>query len=181
MRCVYCDTAYAFSGGEIVSIESIVQQVRSYPAKFVTVTGGEPLAQPACWELLRRLCDEDLEVSLETGGAVSIADIDERVSRVLDVKTPGSGELERNHWPNIDLLKPQDQLKFVICDKADYEWARFKLDELALSERVDEVLFSPSHGVVEARDLAEWILADGLNVRMQLQMHKYLWGDVPGH
>lgn len=181
MRCVYCDTAYAFSGGEVFSIEHIVSEVMAYSAKHVTVTGGEPLAQPNCWFLLSELCDGGRHVSLETGGAVSIADVDSRVSIVLDIKTPVSGELNRNHWPNIELLRKHDQVKFVICDRSDYEWARFKLDELALSNRVNEVLFSPSHGVLEPRDLAEWILQDGLNVRMQLQMHKYLWGDQPGH
>ncbi|MFK7733065.1 MAG: 7-carboxy-7-deazaguanine synthase QueE [Pseudomonadales bacterium] len=181
MRCVYCDTAYAFSGGEVLTVEHITAEVITHPAHHVTVTGGEPLAQPNCWFLLSELCDLDRHVSLETGGAVSIADIDSRVSIVLDIKTPASGELNRNHWPNIELLREHDQVKFVICDRDDYEWARFKLDELALNTRVDEVLFSPSHGVVEPRDLAEWILQDGLNVRMQLQMHKYLWGDQPGH
>lgn len=181
MRCVYCDTAYAFSGGEVFSIEHIISEVMAYPAKHVTVTGGEPLAQPNCWFLLRELCDGGRHVSLETGGAVSIAEVDSRVSIVLDLKTPISGELNRNHWPNIELLRKHDQVKFVICDRSDYEWARFKLDELALNNRVNEVLFSPSHGVLEPRDLAEWILQDGLNVRMQLQMHKYLWGDQPGH
>ncbi len=181
MRCVYCDTAYAFSGGEVFSVAHILNEVMDYPANYVTVTGGEPLAQPNCWFLLSELCDSGRHVSLETGGAVSIADIDSRVSIVLDIKTPASGELDRNYWPNIDLLREHDQVKFVICDRNDYEWARFKLDELALNARVNEVLFSPSHGVVEPRDLAGWILQDGLKVRMQLQMHKYLWGDQPGH
>ncbi len=181
MRCVYCDTAYAFTGGEVLPVEHIIRQVMSYSANHITVTGGEPLAQPNCWLLLSQLCDSDRHVSLETGGAVSIADIDDRVSIVLDIKTPASAELNRNHWPNIERLRAHDQVKFVICNRDDYEWARFKLDELALASRVEEVLFSPSHGVLEPRDLAEWILRDGLNVRMQLQMHKYLWGDKPGH
>ncbi|MEM8499471.1 MAG: 7-carboxy-7-deazaguanine synthase QueE [Pseudomonadota bacterium] len=181
MRCVYCDTAYAFSGGEVLSVEHVVDRVKAYPAFHVTVTGGEPLAQPNCWFLLRELCDSGRRVSLETGGAVSIAEVDSRVSIVLDIKTPASGELNRNHWPNIEILRRHDQVKFVICDRSDYDWARFKLDELALNSRVDEVLFSPSHNVLEPRELAEWILLDGLSVRMQLQMHKYLWGDQPGH
>lgn len=181
MRCVYCDTAYAFSGGKIFPVDDIISDVKAYSAQHVTVTGGEPLAQANCWLLLSELCDTGRSVSLETGGAVSIADIDSRVSIVLDIKTPASGELNRNHWQNIELLREHDQVKFVICDREDYEWARFKLDELALNAKVSEVLFSPSHDVLEPRDLAEWILQDGLNVRMQLQMHKYLWGDQPGH
>jgi 7-carboxy-7-deazaguanine synthase len=147
----------------------------------VTVTGGEPLAQPACWPLLSALCDAGYQVSLETGGAISLAGIDERVVTVLDLKTPASGEMARNDYDNIPLLKPTDQVKFVICDRADYEWARFKLDQYHLPGRVSDVLFSPSHGQVGGRELAEWILADNLPVRLQLQLHKLLWNDEPGH
>lgn len=181
LRCVYCDTEYAFSGGELHSIDSVAARVADYEPRYVTVTGGEPLAQRSCWPLLARLCDAGYEVSLETGGAISLADIDPRVVVVLDLKTPASGEAGRNDYSNIERLKQHDQVKFVICDRADYEWARFKLDELELPGRVSDVLFSPSHGQVDGRDLAEWILADRLPVRMQLQMHKLLWDDQPGH
>ncbi len=181
LRCVYCDTEYAFSGGELHSIDAIAARVADYEPRYVTVTGGEPLAQQSCWPLLARLCDAGYEVSLETGGAISLAAIDPRVVVVLDLKTPASGEAGRNDYSNIDRLKPQDQVKFVICDRADYEWARFKLDELTLPGRVSDILFSPSHGQVGGRELAEWILADRLPVRMQLQMHKLLWDDQPGH
>jgi 7-carboxy-7-deazaguanine synthase len=181
LRCVYCDTEYAFSGGELMSIGEIREKVAAYSPRYVTVTGGEPLAQPSCWPLLTELCDAGYEVSLETGGAMSLADVDERVVVVLDLKTPASGEMERNDYANIPLLKSRDQVKFVICDRQDYEWARFKLDEYQLPERVSDVLFSPSHGQVSGHELAEWILADNLPVRMQLQMHKILWNDEPGH
>jgi len=181
LRCVYCDTEYAFSGGEIFSLDEVCTQVASYSPRYVTVTGGEPLAQKSCIPLLTRLCDAGYEVSLETSGALSVADVDERVVKVLDLKTPASGEVERNDYSNIALLTPNDQLKFVICDRNDYEWARFKLDEYAMPGRVSDVLFSPSYGQLEGRDLAEWILADNLPVRLQLQLHKILWHDQPGH
>lgn len=181
LRCVYCDTEYAFSGGELYSIDAVAQQVAGFSPRYVTVTGGEPLAQKSCLLLLRRLCDAGYEVSLETGGAMSVAGVDPRVVKVLDLKTPASGEMRRNDYHNIPLLNPQDQVKFVICDRADYEWARFKLDEYALAERVADVLFSPSHGQLASRELAEWILADNLPVRLQLQLHKLLWNDEPGH
>lgn len=180
LRCVYCDTAYAFSGGTLRGIEDIAAEVASYQPRYVTVTGGEPLAQPECLGLLTRLCDAGYEVSLETGGALSLAGVDARVVTVLDLKTPASGELARNDYGNIARLKPQDQVKFVICDRADYEWARFKLDEYDLAERVADVLFSPSHGQLDARALAEWILEDRLPVRLQLQLHKLLWNDERG-
>ena len=147
----------------------------------MTVTGGEPLAQKSCLPLLARLCDAGYEVSLETSGAMSVAGVDERVVKVLDLKTPASGEMTRNDYGNIPLLTPRDQVKFVICDRADYEWARFKLDEYQLAQRVSDVLFSPSHGQLSGRELAEWILADNLPVRLQLQLHKLLWNDAPGH
>ncbi|MBE9539216.1 MAG: 7-carboxy-7-deazaguanine synthase QueE [Proteobacteria bacterium] len=181
LRCVYCDTEYAFSGGELFSIDQICEQVASYSPRYVTVTGGEPLAQKSCIPLLTRLCDAGYEVSLETGGAISVAEVDERVVKVLDLKTPASGEVERNDYSNIALLTPRDQLKFVICDRNDYEWARFKLDEYQMDGRVSDILLSPSHGQLEGRELAQWILQDNLPVRLQLQLHKILWHDQPGH
>ena len=181
LRCVYCDTEYAFSGGELLAITEIVRQVAGYRPRYVTVTGGEPLAQKNCLPLLAALCDAGYEVSLETGGAMSLEGVDPRVVTVLDLKTPASGEMERNDYGNISRLKPIDQVKFVICDRADYEWARFKLDEYRLAERVADVLFSPCHDRVDGRELAEWILADNLPVRFQLQLHKLLWQDEPGH
>ena len=181
LRCVYCDTEYAFSGGEMMDVEAIADQVAGYAPRYVTVTGGEPLAQPNCLPLLTVLCDAGYEVSLETGGAMSLAGVDPRVVAVLDLKTPDSGEMQRNDYSNIPLLKASDQVKFVICSREDYEWARFKLDEYELAGRVGDVLFSPSHGQVAPRELAEWILADNLPVRLQLQLHKLLWNDEPGH
>ncbi len=181
LRCVYCDTDYAFSGGEMQALDEILATVASYSPRYVTVTGGEPLAQPNCLPLLQRLCDAGYEVSLETGGAISLVGVDARVVTVLDLKTPASGEMQRNDYDNIPLLREHDQLKFVICDRKDYEWARFKLDELELSAKVSDVLFSPSYGTLEGRQLAQWILEDNLPVRMQLQLHKILWNDQPGH
>ena len=180
LRCVYCDTEYAFSGGELQSIDQICAQVASYSPRYVTVTGGEPLAQKSCIPLLAQLCDAGFEVSLETSGAMCVADVDERVVKVLDLKTPASGEVERNDYSNIDLLTENDQLKFVICDRGDYEWSRFKLDQYQMPGRVSDILFSPSHGQLEGRQLAEWILHDNLPVRLQLQLHKILWNDQPG-
>ena len=181
LRCVYCDTAYAFSGGELWTQERVLDAVAGYGARYVTVTGGEPLAQPACLPLLAALCDAGYEVSLETSGAMPVGDVDRRVVKVLDLKTPASGEMARNDYGNIEHLTALDQVKFVICDRADYDWARFKLDEYRLAERAGDVLFSPSHGQQDARELAEWILADRLPVRLQLQLHKLLWNDEPGH
>jgi 7-carboxy-7-deazaguanine synthase len=181
LRCVYCDTEYAFQGGEQLSLDSIVEQVLAYSPRYVTVTGGEPLAQPDCLTLLSILCDAGLEVSLETSGALSVEGVDKRVVKVLDLKTPASGEADRNDYSNIDRLLSQDQVKFVICDRQDYDWACFKLDEYALAERVADILFSPSFGQQDATELAEWILADNLPVRLQLQLHKLLWQDAPGH
>lgn len=181
LRCVYCDTEYAFSGGELFSIDRVAEQVASHQPRYVTVTGGEPLAQKNCLPLLERLCDAGYEVSVETGGAMSLAGVDPRVVTVLDLKTPASGEMERNDYSNIPRLSSRDQVKFVICDRQDYEWARFKLDEYRLAQRVDDVLFSPSYGQVSGRELAEWILADNLQVRLQLQLHKLLWDDAAGH
>ena len=181
LRCVYCDTANAFHGGTQIELPDILAQVASHQPRYVTVTGGEPLAQPNCLPLLESLCDAGYEVSLETSGAMPVAPVDARVVKVLDLKTPASGEMARNNWSNIDALLPHDQVKFVICDRADYEWARFKLDEYALADRVSDVLFSPSYGQQDATELAEWILADNLPVRLQLQLHKFLWNDAPGH
>lgn len=180
LRCQYCDTAYAFEGGEIVSLSDIVGRIKAFDCGYVTVTGGEPLAQPNCLKLLTALCDEGLQVSMETSGAMAVDDVDPRVSIVLDLKTPASLEADRNRYENIPLLAQKDQVKFVICDKADYEWSKSKLLQYNLAERVSEVLFSPSHEELPARNLAEWILADKLGVRMQVQLHKMLWGTEKG-
>lgn len=179
LRCQYCDTTYAFHGGEWRSLVDVEHEVARYSPRYVTVTGGEPLAQSTCRELLKRLADRGYDVSLETGGALDIAGVDPRVSIVMDLKTPGSGEAARNRYENIPLLKAGDQVKFVICDRADYEWSRAKLVEYDVASRC-EVLFSPSYGQLKAATLADWILADRLAVRMQVQLHKLLWGDVPG-
>ena len=181
LRCGYCDTEYAFHGGERMTLSAILERVRAYSPHFVTVTGGEPLAQPNCWPLLTALCDAGYEVSLETSGAIDMSGVDARVIKVMDLKTPGSGELARNRYENIDLLLPHDQIKFVICDRQDYEWARLQLDQWRLHERVSEILFSPSFGQQNATELAEWILRDNLPVRFQLQLHKLLWNDAAGH
>ncbi|UZR29810.1 7-carboxy-7-deazaguanine synthase QueE [Methylococcus mesophilus] len=179
LRCVYCDTTYAFSGGERMSIAEVVERVDGYGARHVTVTGGEPLAQKACLPLLAALCDQGYEVSLETGGAHDVSAVDPRVVRVVDLKTPGSGEVSRNLYGNIDALRAGDQLKFVITDQADYDWAVAKLNQYRLAERC-EILFSPVAGSLDPAQLAEWILRDRLPVRFQLQLHKLLWGDSPG-
>jgi 7-carboxy-7-deazaguanine synthase len=179
LRCRYCDTEYAFHEGDWRDIDSILESVRQFDAAHVCVTGGEPLAQPNCLTLLERLCDAGFKVSLETSGALSIARVDPRVVRVLDVKTPGSGEAERNRSENFPLLTARDQVKFVICSREDYVWSKAYLEEHALSKRC-QVLFSPSYTQVPAATLADWILADRLPVRFQLQLHKALWGDVPG-
>lgn len=164
-----------------MSLDAIVQRVQGYPSQHVCVTGGEPLAQPAVFDLMARLCDLGLKVSTETSGAMDISPVDARVSRVMDLKAPGSAESHRNLYSNIDHLDSGDQIKFVLADRQDYDWARMKIDQFRLSERVSEVLMSPVHGELNPRELAEWILEDGLSVRMQLQMHKYLWGEEPGH
>jgi 7-carboxy-7-deazaguanine synthase len=181
LRCGYCDTAYAFQGGERMSQQAVLDQVASYAPRYVTVTGGEPLAQPNCWPLLTALCDAGYEVSLETSGAIDMSGIDARVVKVMDLKTPASGELARNRFENIELLNRHDQVKFVICDRQDYEWARLQVDQWRLHERVDDVLFSPSFGQQNAKELAEWILRDRVPVRFQLQLHKLLWNDAAGH
>ena len=179
LRCGYCDTSYAFQGGDWMTLEAVLESVATHQAKHVCVTGGEPLAQRACLPLLQALCDTGYEVSLETSGALDIAKVDPRVSRVMDLKTPGSGEQAKNRLENIEYLRAHDQLKFVICDRADYEWAVDMLEQYALAERC-EVLFSPCVGQLEARPLADWILQDKLPVRFQLQLHKYIWGNIPG-
>jgi 7-carboxy-7-deazaguanine synthase len=179
LRCGYCDTEYAFYGGEKMDIDDIVAKVASYKPRYVCVTGGEPLAQPNCIPLLTALCDLGVEVSIETSGAMDISKVDPRVVRVMDLKTPGSGEVSKNRYDNVELLQAKDQLKFVICSRDDYDWARDKLDEYQLAERC-EVLFSPIHGELEPAQLADWIVEDNLPVRMQLQLHKYLWGDEQG-
>jgi 7-carboxy-7-deazaguanine synthase len=179
MRCVYCDTAYAFKGGSNMSIEDIMIKVAEFGASYVTVTGGEPLAQKECLVLLNQLCDAGYQVSLETGGAIDTTGVDDRVAVILDIKTPGSGELENNVWSNIQRLKPLDEVKFVLCDYADYEWAKELMDEYAIAKKCS-VLFSPVYNQVNPTQLAEWILADKLPVRMQVQLHKILWGEVAG-
>ncbi|HAL41412.1 MAG TPA: 7-carboxy-7-deazaguanine synthase QueE [Gammaproteobacteria bacterium] len=180
LRCQYCDSAYAFSGGDLWTLDKIVEAVAAYGVPLVTVTGGEPLAQPGVTQLMQTLLDKGFEVSLETSGALSIEAVPTGVSCVVDLKTPGSAEAHRNHWPNMGLLKPIDQVKFVVCDRADYDWARMRCDEYDLYHKVAEVLFSPSYEQLMPKDLADWIVADRLPARMQLQMHKLLWGDVPG-
>ncbi len=177
LRCGYCDTEYAFSGGSVRAIEDIVDEVAGYRPRYVCVTGGEPLAQRNCLPLLVELCNRGYEVSLETSGALDVSLVDPRVSKVMDLKTPASGEVHRNLYANIAHLTRHDQVKFVVCDRQDYEWARFKIDEHDLLARVGEVLLSPGHGVVAPRDLAQWILDDRLPVRMQLQLHKVIWGE----
>ena len=179
LRCRYCDTEYAFYGGLWHSIDGILAAVAPHGARYVCVTGGEPLAQPNCQRLLSRLCDAGYRVSLETSGAIDARSVDPRVVRVLDVKTPGSGEVERNFLPNLEALRPDELVKFVICHRADYEWSCQFAAEHKLSSR-SQVLFSPSAGELEPRDLADWILADRLPVRFQLQLHKILWGGEPG-
>lgn len=179
LRCVWCDTEYSFYGGNWHAIDDVLAEVASHGAKHVCVTGGEPLAQKRCLILLRKLCDAGYEVSLETSGALDVSMVDPRVRKVMDLKAPDSGESQRNLWSNLDHLQPHDQVKIVIASRADYEWARAMLTEHALADRC-MVLFSPVHGALEPRDLAEWIIADKLDVRFQLQLHKLLWNDAAG-
>jgi 7-carboxy-7-deazaguanine synthase len=179
LRCQYCDTEYAFHSGEWFDLDAIVEKVRGFGAAHVCVTGGEPLAQPNCVTLLERLCDAGFAVSLETSGAFDVAAVDSRVSRVIDVKTPGSNEASRNRIENFAHLSAHDQLKFVICSREDYDWSRAFLQEHELLGRCG-VLFSPSYKQLSPTELADWILADRLPVRFQIQLHKLLWGDVPG-
>lgn len=179
LRCGYCDTEYAFQGGQWMNITEILNQVAKHQARYVTVTGGEPLAQKSCTVLLSKLCDAGYEVSLETSGALDISTVDSRVVKVMDIKTPGSGEIDRNRYENLDFLNPHDQIKFVICDRQDYDWSKQQLTHYALSDKC-EILFSPSYGQLHPTQLAEWILQDHLPVRFQLQLHKVLWGEEPG-
>ena len=179
LRCGYCDTSYAFQGGEWMHIDDILEKVTEHGVSHVTVTGGEPLAQKNCPVLLRALCDAGYAVSLETGGAMDISTVDPRVVRVMDLKTPGSGEVERNRYENLEELADTDQVKFVICSREDYDWARQMLQQHDIANRCT-VLFSPVHGQQDATELADWILQDRLPVRMQIQLHKYLWGNEPG-
>jgi 7-carboxy-7-deazaguanine synthase len=180
LRCQYCDSAYAFHGGEKMELAEILNQVASYRPRYVTVTGGEPLAQPNCMALLQALCDAGYRVSLETSGALPIKDVDARVIKIVDIKTPGSGEVQRNDLTNLQYLNPQDEVKFILCDRHDYEWTKSFLEEHKKALGSCEILFSPSFNQLALHDLAEWIIADHLPVRMQLQLHKVIWGDIPG-
>lgn len=179
LRCGYCDTSYAFQGGEWLTLDAILQQVAQFRAQHVTVTGGEPLAQKPCLNLLTRLCDVGYQVSLETSGALDVSDVDSRVVKVMDIKTPASGEVDKNLESNLQYLTAQDQTKFVLSDRNDYDWAVAFIQQHALTEKC-EVLFSPVQDQLEPRQLADWILADQLPVRFQLQLHKILWGNEPG-
>jgi len=179
LRCTYCDSEYAFFSGDWMHIDDIVEQVGKYRTRYVCVTGGEPLAQKRCHELLERLLAEDHEGSLETSGAIDVSKVDERVSRVVDVKTPDSGESERNLWEHLNILTPHDQLKCVICSRADYDWALAEIRGRSLEDNHD-ILISPSWGQQDATELAGWVLQDQLNARVQVQLHKLLWGDIPG-
>jgi 7-carboxy-7-deazaguanine synthase len=179
LRCGYCDTAYAFHGGTTLTLEHVVAEVGRYGTRYVTVTGGEPLAQKNCLPLLSTLAERGYSVSLETSGALDLSKVDPRVSRIVDIKTPGSGEVSRNRWENLEYLNPRDEIKFVLCSEQDYVWAREALTERRL-DRICPVLFSLAHGEIDAARLAEWILRDRLPVRMQVQLHKVLWGNEPG-
>jgi 7-carboxy-7-deazaguanine synthase len=180
LRCNYCDTAYAFHGGGLIDIKSLLEQAKTSGTKYVCVTGGEPLAQPECLALLTELCNEGFSVSLETSGALSIEYVDKRVNRIMDIKTPDSGEVKKNHWQNIHHLLPHDQVKFVIGSREDYEWSKKIMRDYQLSQKVGEILFSVSQGRVQPENLAQWILDDKLPVRFQLQLHKVIWGDKRG-
>lgn len=180
LRCNYCDSEYAFHGGERLLLTDILAKVAKFNPKYICVTGGEPLAQPNCLPLLTLLCDQGYAVSLETSGAMDVAEVDSRVSIVMDLKTPSCGEVGKNLYSNISHLACKDQIKFVLANRDDYDWAKFKLDEYQLPKQVGEVLFSPVHGELAERDLANWIVEDNLPVRFQIQLHKLLWGDKPG-
>ena len=179
LRCQYCDTSYAFSGGELQTIASIIEQVAQYNTRYITVTGGEPLAQPGCLELLEQLADKNYSVSLETSGAIDVSNVDARIDKVMDLKTPASDEEHRNRYANLQYLDSKDQIKFVICNADDYAWSKEKMAEYQLTQKC-EILFSPSLGQQDPTELAEWILADQLPVRFQVQLHKLLWGDMAG-
>jgi 7-carboxy-7-deazaguanine synthase len=179
LRCHYCDTTYAFSGGSSMTLDAILQEIAQYPTRYVCVTGGEPLAQKNCLQLMQRLCDSGYNVSLETSGSLDVSAVDQRVSKVLDIKTPASGEGAKNLWSNLAHLNQHDEIKFVLCDEADYRWANQILQEHRLTEKC-AVLFSAAQGQLESRDLADWMLRDGLQVRLQVQLHKLLWGNQQG-
>ncbi len=179
LRCGYCDTTYAFQGGQWMNLDDVVTEVASHKSPYVTITGGEPLAQKACLELLKRLCDADYEVSLETCGALDVSVVDPRVVKVMDLKTPGSGEVLKNCWENVEFLTSRDQVKFVLCDRTDYDWAKRIMDEYQLASRC-EILMSPVYDELAPQHLAQWILEDKLSVRFQLQLHKILWGNETG-
>lgn len=179
LRCQYCDTSYAFQGGKWRTIDEILFEVKKYNTHYVTVTGGEPLAQRTCHTLLKKLCDAGYEVSLETSGALDVSQVDQRVVKILDIKTPGSQEVAKNKWENLSTLQLTDQVKFVVCDEPDYEWAKEVIDHYQLEKRA-QVLFSPSYGQLSANTLADWILRDRLQVRFQIQLHKILWNDARG-
>lgn len=179
LRCEYCDTEYAFYEGNMMKLDDIMKKLTAYEAKHVTVTGGEPLAQKNCRTLLTLICEAGYDVSLETSGAQDIRNIDNRVARIVDLKTPASGEADKNLYDNLQYLTSHDQVKFVICDREDYLWSKEKLLTYKLNDQCD-VLFSGSHGDLQPSQLADWILQDQLPVRLQIQLHKYLWGDVPG-
>ena len=179
LRCSYCDTTYAFHDGKKMSFDKIIRDISQYCSKHVTVTGGEPLAQKACYKFLERLCDEGFYVSLETSGAIDIAHVDERVMKIMDIKTPGSTEASKNKYDNFTYISSKDQIKFVIRDRNDYQWTMRKICEFNLTKKC-EVLLSPEHESLNSTELAEWILEDKLNVRLQIQLHKYLWDNAPG-
>ena len=179
LRCQYCDTEYAFTEGKKMRMSSILKKIKEFPTKYVTVTGGEPLAQKTCTIFLTNLCDIGYDVSLETSGAIDVSDVDKRVKKIIDIKTPGSNEHEKNKFENLKFLTKKDEIKFVISDKSDYIWAKQKIIEKKINN-VSDIIFSPVYKSLKSSDLADWILEDKLNVRMQLQLHKYIWGDVPG-
>ena len=179
MRCHYCDTAYAFQGGSMMDIEDIMTSIKKYDTRYVTVTGGEPLAQKEVHNLLKTLADSNYEVSIETGGGLSIKEVDPRIKIILDIKTPESGEEKKNHWENLEIIESKDEIKFVLCSREDYEWAKKILDQYKLTQKCS-VLFSPVYQKLDVTDLGNWILKDQLHVRMQIQLHKLLWGEKPG-
>ena len=179
LRCGYCDTAYAFTGGQWMQVSDILQQIKQYNTSTVCVTGGEPLAQRSCGDLLKQLSDEGYQVSIETSGSIDISQVDSRVNRIMDIKTPGSGEESKNKYENIQYLNQKDEVKFVLCDRNDYDWSKNIINKYKLLEKT-QVLFSPVHEGVSPTELADWIIADQLNVRFQFQLHKLLWNDEPG-
>ncbi len=179
LRCTWCDTTYAFTGGQSLTLDEVLERVAAFPSRQVCVTGGEPLAQKSCLDLLTALCDRGYDVSLETSGALDISPVDARVSRIVDLKAPGSGEVARNRWENLECLGPRDELKIIIASREDYDWARARIADHGLPGRCP-ILLSPAQGQLEPRELAEWIIADGLPVRFQMQLHKLLWGNMQG-